>query len=416
MGPGQEGGEGGHEGDVALGRQSHADADHVLLGDVTLEGPVREGLEKLVGVGRVLDVAVDGHDPRIDLGQVEQGVAVGQAGGRLLRVGRPREAHGHDGLPLPERLGLVDEAAGVDLGRGPELLEGPGQLVGLEGLAVPAVAVLDEAHALALEGLGQDGGGLALLAGPLERRQNLVDLVAVDGDGVPTESGELAPESGQVVAVHGPIGLAEPVDVDDGDEVAELPVGGRRGGFPDLALGALAVAEKHEGAARRLVQALGQGQAGADRQALAEGAGSGLDPGHAGRRVAFEIAGDLAQVEQALGRQDAGFGVSRPEQGGGVALGQDELVGRRVARVRRVPAHLAEEQAGREVGRGQTGRRVPRARRRGHAQGVDAEAGRDLREMVGSGHGEVLLTGWARPWAGRPARRGPWRSGRSCRR
>ena len=62
VGPGQEGGEGGHERDVALGREAHAHADHVLLGDEGLEGPSGKGLEELVGVGRVLDVAVDGHD------------------------------------------------------------------------------------------------------------------------------------------------------------------------------------------------------------------------------------------------------------------------------------------------------------------------------------------------------------------
>ncbi|MCK7469744.1 MAG: hypothetical protein MZU95_02250 [Desulfomicrobium escambiense] len=63
-----------------------------------------------------------------------------------------------------------------------------------------------------------------------------------------------------------------------------------------------------------------------------------------------------------------------------------------IVRVRRIPAHLAEEEAGDEVGRGQAGRRVPRAGRRRHAQGMDAETGGDLGEVFGSGHGLVLLT------------------------
>ena len=90
-------------------------------------------------------------------------------------------------------------------------------------------------------------------------------------------------------------------------------------------------------------------------------------------------------------RDDAGFGVDGPQEGRRVALGQDELVVGGVVRVLGVPAHLAEEEAGGEVGRGEAGRRMTRAGRRGHAQGMDAEPGRDLAEVVDSGHGIVLL-------------------------
>jgi hypothetical protein len=65
--------------------------------------------------------------------------------------------------------------------------------------------------------------------------------VSVDDDGVPAEGRELAFQGLEVVLVHGRIGLAEPVDVDDRDEIAELPIRRRRRGFPDLALGALTV-------------------------------------------------------------------------------------------------------------------------------------------------------------------------------
>ena len=134
-----------------------------------------------------------------------------------------------------------------------------------------------------------------------------------------------------------------------------------------------------------------QGHAHADGQALAERARGGLDPGHPRRGVPLERARDLPQVGQAFERDDPGLGVDGPEQGRRVALGQDELVACRIVRVSGVPTHFPEKEARGDVGRREAGRRVPRAGRRRHAQGVDAEPGRDLAELIGSGHGMSLL-------------------------
>ncbi len=140
----------------------------------------------------------------------------------------------------------------------------------------------------------------------------------------------LRARAAEIVLVHGPVRLAEPVDVDDGDEIAELPAGRGGGRFPDLAFGAFAVAHEDEGPGRGLVEPLGQGHSDADRQSLTERARRGLDPRHAGGRVALEVARDLPEVEEALERDDAGLGVDRPEEGRGMALGEDELVAPRI--------------------------------------------------------------------------------------
>jgi hypothetical protein len=78
------------------------------------------------------------------------------------------------------------------VGHGPERVERLFELLGLEGPAVPAVQVLDEGNALALERPGQDDRRQALLPHSRKRIQDLRDVMTVHGDGVPTEGPELA--------------------------------------------------------------------------------------------------------------------------------------------------------------------------------------------------------------------------------
>ena len=65
--------------------------------------------------------------------------------------------------------------------------------------------------------------------------------MAVDDLGVPAEGLGFALLDVEVVLEHCSLALAEPVDVDDVDQVVELVVGGEGHGFPDAALGALTV-------------------------------------------------------------------------------------------------------------------------------------------------------------------------------
>ena len=83
--------------------------------------------------------------------------------------------------------------------------------------------------------------------------------------------------------------LAQPVDVDNGGEVAELVVAGLVERLPDRAFRGLAVPAQHPGVVVEPVQ-VAAGQAHADRvgQALAERAGGHVDPGQYRGGVALQ--------------------------------------------------------------------------------------------------------------------------------
>ena len=184
----------------------------------------------------------------------------------------------------------------------------------------------------------------------------------------------------------------KPIDVDDGAQVPEARIAA-----------ALAASQTEPSAhspspmrtkvlGRGLHELLGEGHPHPDRQALPQGAGGRLDPVHPGRRMALEGARDLPKGEN-LGRgDDPGLGVSGPEDGRGVSLGQDELVVGPVPRIRDVDAHLVEEQAGHEVGRGEAGRRVPRAGpgRSSSGNGCAALLAISVQD-IGLGHWQGLL-------------------------
>src|SRR5207245_5526672 len=124
-----------------------------------------------------------------------------------------------------------------------ELLDRALGHVGRQGLAVPAVLVLDLREALALDRLGEDYGRLA-------RRRERVAVGAVDGSHVVAvdddrEAAErLDPAA---VGVHAPavLGLAalpEAVDVEDRGEVRQPVETSLVEGLPDRAFGELGVA------------------------------------------------------------------------------------------------------------------------------------------------------------------------------
>ena len=70
---------------LAARAETRGHADHVLFGDVTFGGTVREFLEELVRVGGILRVAVHRDDALIHLADARERVAVGFAGGDLSR-------------------------------------------------------------------------------------------------------------------------------------------------------------------------------------------------------------------------------------------------------------------------------------------------------------------------------------------
>ena len=164
---------------------------------------------------------------------------------------------------------------------GAELGEGTRGHLGRERLAVVVVVVLDLRDALAHHGVEEEAGRRVLVARLMAQRHaegpvHGLEVVAVDLEDVPAVG---APLRGQLHG-HDVVGLAadlEPVHVDEGDEVVEPELRGEASGLADLALLLLAVAHTDEGARASAVQAVGEGEAGARGEALAEVAGVPLD-------------------------------------------------------------------------------------------------------------------------------------------
>src|ERR671922_182014 len=177
---------------------------------------------------------------KVDATGPERGerVAVGLPRRHLVAevVARELERAGLELLPRLARVRLLHLDPDVPVAA--ELLD---DLVGvLERLAVPAVLVLDLLRALALDRARHDHDGLA---GDLERlgvrAVDHLDVVAVDLDRVAAECARPVRVRVEVPAVHRLAALAEPVDVEDPDEVVELVVGRVLERLPLRALGDL---------------------------------------------------------------------------------------------------------------------------------------------------------------------------------
>ena len=149
---------------------------------------------------------------------------------------------------------------------------------------------------------------------------------------------------------RGAVGLLV-VDVDDGDQVVELPVGRRHDRLPDRALVELAVGEQHVDAVRRALALQSERHADADRQAEAERAARHLHArrvgGHARHRQPAAVA--AVGLELVLG-QDAGLEQRRVERDGVVAVREQEAVAALPVRVLRPVVHGVEVGGRQHVG------------------------------------------------------------------
>ncbi len=235
----------------------------------------------------------------------------------------------------------------------------------VQRLAVEAVPVLDRGHALALQRAGDDHDRLAL-----ERER--LGVGAVDGlDVVPVHLQRVAAErtravdvAARVPAVHRLAALAEPVHVEDRDQVVESVVGGVLERLPLRSLGDLAVAAEHPHAERESVELPARERhADAVRQALAERAGGDVDPRDARRRMALEDAPELPVGHELVVRDRARGLEHRVHERRRVALREDEPVVARILRRVEVVAEVLGEQHRHEIRGGHRRRRMPRLRR-----------------------------------------------------
>jgi len=249
---------------------------------------------------------------------------------------------------------------------------------GLDRLAVPAVPALDQGHALALDGAGENHGRApGGRGGFLERTQDCPDVVTVDDDGMPAEGLPPVPVRRHVVAPLRRAALAESVHVGDGAQVVE-PVAIRDlGRLPHRALCRLAVADQHVGTVVRADAAGVERDADRGANALTQRSGRHVDERQARRGVPFEIAVDPPQLQEIVRRHESRLGPGRVEQRRRVALGEHEAIVLVVLRIPRVESHVAEEERRDDIRGRAAARRMAAAGRTRGAHGGNAQSGRD---------------------------------------
>lgn len=120
---------------------------------------------------------------------------------------------------------------------------------------MPTVLVFEFRHAFGLYGASQDHARAVRIGPGLTQR--LVDgeqVMAVDDQGPGAERLDPRRVALEIPFQLGGTALAEPVDVDDGGEVAQLVVAGFVQRLPHRALSGLAVSTEHPGVIVQLVQ------------------------------------------------------------------------------------------------------------------------------------------------------------------
>lgn len=383
VGAGEERRERGDVRHPAARREPHRGGHQLLFGDVALEEPLGVFLGEELGASGVADLAVQGDDIAARGAERGERLPVGVPGRDLVAdlEARQLQVPGADGVQHPGGRRLPDLDAEVAYAA-----EFRDRLVGvLERFAVQAFAVLDGLDALALEGAGEDHGGLPLGGlGLAVRAVHRVHVVPVDLDRVPAEGREAAGIGVQVVSVPGGSALPEPVDVHDRRQVVQMLERGVLGGLPHGALGEFAVAAQHPHPVVGVVQPLpGERDADADGQPLAERAGGRLHPWQPPwRGVPFEPAAQLPEGHQ-LGLADRARRLVRGiQQGRGVPLGQHEAVVAGVLGAFEVVPQMLGEQYRHQLGGRHGRRRMPGARGPGRAHAVDPQLLGQLAELT----------------------------------
>ena len=174
--------------------------------------------------------------------------------------------------------------------------------------------------------------------------------MAVDGDDVEAEGGELLVQGLQRHDVLGGAVDLEAVHVHDDAQVIQLVLGGGHKGLPALALVQLAVAHDGVDAVVLVVELAAQGHANGGGDALAQGAGGHVHaPDVVHLYVAGHVAVDAAEHVQVVHGEEAPQRQNGIEGGAAVALGHDEAVTVRVLGVLGVHVHDVEVQGSDQV-------------------------------------------------------------------
>ena len=296
-----------------------------------------------------------------------------------------------------------------------ELRETIPHLLRVRRPAVPTGDVLHEVDALALDGVGQNHGRLALnVTCLLERGQDLLHVVPVDVNDVPVERAVLVRQGLDVHHVLDPPVDLKAIPVDDRTEVVQLEVASLHDGFPDLPLLLLPVPHQAVDAVVPVVQTCGQSDANADGQSLPERPGRSLDPRQLlPVRMPLERRVKLAERHDLLDVIVSGGAQAEVERRRLVAGGPDDPVAVLPVGVLRVVVGHVQIERGRDIHYRQCPAGVARARCVQRDQVVAAHQVGGLLEVVR----RVPLADLARlgvenrhPWSSRSHRavRRPW--------
>ena len=202
----------------------------------------------------------------------------------------------------------------------------------VQRLAVPTFFVLDCLNSLAFDRPGNDHS-----RAPVYRERFLIravdglDVVAIGLDRCPAERlGAAANVGREIPAVHCLAALAEPVHVENRDQVVEFIERGVLERLPHRALGRLAVSAQHPYARGRVLQLPGERDADGDREALPRGPRFEVHPREDWGWMPLKARADTAERQQLSVGDRAARLVDGVEQRRGVALREDQMI---VARV-----------------------------------------------------------------------------------
>src|SRR5437764_10414816 len=136
--------------------------------------------------------------------------------------------------------------------------------------AMPFHLPLHERDAFSLDGVRDDARGMVARIVPrfFQRRDDLVEVMAIDLDHVPVEGAEFVAQRTDVQYLCGEVIELLLVVVDDQRQVVELVEGREHRSLPVLAFLDLAVAGHHEGVEVGLVQLSGERNADPDGETL----------------------------------------------------------------------------------------------------------------------------------------------------
>src|SRR3990172_2218175 len=283
-------------------------------------------------------------------------------------------------------------------------------LLGRRRLAVEVRVVLHDPHALPLDRLRHDDVGLSPApARLLQRADQGVEVVPIHVPGAPAEGRPLIDERFEVHDVHrvevvahpasrpvrpvAVVGVAEVIGeavvldvvaVDDRDEVVGAVVAGGHRRLPGLAFFAVAVAEHAVHAVVAPVQPPGQRLADSEGETHPQRPGGHLDAGrvlHHG--VPLQAAAQLAERQQFVRGEVAGFGHGAVDEWCGVTLADDEPVAVRPLGVAGIVPHQAEVEGGQDLNGRERAGGVAGLRLQRHADDVTPDASGDGLELLG---------------------------------